>query len=111
MLLPSHFFFLAGYCDGSRSIVNGSGLNASVAGESLSFSIYLKDAYGYPSSVQVNILQVRIIHEVDSSDVLPTIKPRETLNGTKVLYEKHGIEVRSFICIMCLYITPLNLMT
>ncbi|XP_056845476.1 protein GAMETE EXPRESSED 2 [Raphanus sativus] len=90
--MPYEYTVYISYCDGSRSIVNGSGLNASVAGESLSFSIYLKDAYGYPSSVQVNILQVRIIHEVDSSDVLPTIKPRETLNGTKVLYEKHGIE-------------------
>lgn len=101
---PLSFIFLAGYCDGSRSIVNGSGLNASTAGESLGFSIYLKDAYGYPSSVQVNILQVQIIQEADdSSYILPTITPRETLNGTKVssyraatpLYEKHGGEVSS----------------
>lgn len=97
------FIFLTGYCDGARSIVNGSGLNASIAGEPLGFSIYLKDAYGYPSSVQVDILQVRIIQEADFSYVLPTIKPRETLNGTKVssyraatpLYEKHGGEVSS----------------
>ncbi|KAJ0232276.1 Protein GAMETE EXPRESSED 2 [Hirschfeldia incana] len=95
--MPYEYTVYIGYCDGSRSVVNGSGLNASTAGESLGFSIYLKDAYGYPSSVQVNILQVRIIREADSSDVLPTIKPRETLNGTKVLYEKHGIEEVSFL--------------
>ncbi|KAF3595159.1 hypothetical protein DY000_02025779 [Brassica cretica] len=33
------------YCDGSRSIVNGSGINAYTTRESLGFSIYLKDAY------------------------------------------------------------------
>ncbi|WZY79188.1 hypothetical protein YC2023_025572 [Brassica napus] len=55
--MPYEYTVYIGYCDGSRSIVNGSGLNASIAGESLGFSIYLKDAYGYPSSVQVNILQ------------------------------------------------------
>ncbi|CAH8299742.1 unnamed protein product [Eruca vesicaria subsp. sativa] len=82
--MPYEYTVYIGYCDGSRSIVNGSGLNASIAGESLDFSIYLKDAYGYPSSVQVNILLVQIILEADSSYVLPTIKPRETLNGTKV---------------------------
>ncbi|RID76505.1 hypothetical protein BRARA_B03474 [Brassica rapa] len=99
--MPYEYTVYIGYCDGSRSIVNGSGLNASTAGESLGFSIYLKDAYGYPSSVQVNILQVQIIQEADdSSYILPTITPRETLNGTKVssyraatpLYEKHGGE-------------------
>ncbi|CAH8359497.1 unnamed protein product [Eruca vesicaria subsp. sativa] len=84
--MPYEYTVYIGYCDGSRSIVNGSGLNASIAGESLDFSIYLKDAYGYPSSVQVNILQVKIIQEADSSYVLPTIKPRETLNGTKVSF-------------------------
>ncbi|CDY60426.1 BnaCnng36290D [Brassica napus] len=98
--MPYEYTVYIGYCDGARSIVNGSGLNASIAGEPLGFSIYLKDAYGYPSSVQVDILQVRIIQEADFSYVLPTIKPRETLNGTKVssyraatpLYEKHGGE-------------------
>ncbi|CAH8390453.1 unnamed protein product [Eruca vesicaria subsp. sativa] len=84
--MPYEYTVYIGYCDGSRSIVNGSGLNASIVGESLDFSIYLKDAYGYPSSVQVNILQVQIIQEADSSYVLPTIKPRETLNGTKVSF-------------------------
>ncbi|CAH8358393.1 unnamed protein product [Eruca vesicaria subsp. sativa] len=82
--MPYEYTVNIGYCDGLRSIVNGSGLNASIAGESLDFSIYLKDAYGYPSSVQVNILLVQIIQEADSSYVLPTIKPRETLNATKV---------------------------
>ncbi|KAG7537207.1 Immunoglobulin E-set [Arabidopsis suecica] len=95
--MPYVYTVYIGYCDGSRSIVNGSGINASIAGESLAFSIYLKDAYGYPSSVQVDILQVRIVLETDSSFILPTIQPREALNGTgsthqtaTPLYEKHG---------------------
>lgn len=44
----SFLFFLTGYCDGSRSIVNGSGINAYTTRESLGFSIYLKDAYVIP---------------------------------------------------------------
>ncbi|XP_010497325.1 PREDICTED: protein GAMETE EXPRESSED 2-like, partial [Camelina sativa] len=95
--MPYAYTVYIGYCDGSRSIVNGSGINASIAGASLGFSIYLKDAYGYPSSVQVDRLQVRILLEADSSFILPTIHPRETLNGTgsssqtaTPLYEKHG---------------------
>ncbi|CAH2044666.1 unnamed protein product [Thlaspi arvense] len=97
--MPYEYTVYIGYCDGSRSIVNGSGINASIAGESLGFSIFLKDAYGYPSPIQVNRLQVRIIQETDSSYVLPTIQPRETLNGTgpnykafTPLYEKLGGE-------------------
>lgn len=44
---------------------------------------YMKDADGYLSLVQVNRLQVRIIQEADdSSYILPTIQPRETLNGS-----------------------------
>ncbi|CAA7058847.1 unnamed protein product [Microthlaspi erraticum] len=81
--MPYEYTVYIGYCDGSRSIVNGSGINASVAGEALGFSIYLKDAYGYPSSVLVNRLQVRIILETDSSSILPTIQPRESLNRTR----------------------------
>ncbi|EOA12883.1 hypothetical protein CARUB_v10025856mg [Capsella rubella] len=95
--MPYAYTVYIGYCDGSRSIVNGSGINASIAGESLGFSVYLKDAYGYPSLVQVDRLQVRIVLEADSSFILPTIQPRETLNGTgsryqsaTPLYEKHG---------------------
>lgn len=46
--IPLFLFFLTGYCDGSRSIVNGSGINAYTTRESLGFSIYLKDAYVIP---------------------------------------------------------------
>ncbi|XP_033140525.1 protein GAMETE EXPRESSED 2 isoform X4 [Brassica rapa] len=113
--MPYEYTVYIGYCDGSRSIVNGSGLNASIAGESLGFSIYLKDAYGYPSSVQVNILQVKITQEADSSYILPTINPRETLNGTKVssylvappLYEKHVRSLTVYVVVQ----TPSRLMT
>ncbi|CAH2065290.1 unnamed protein product [Thlaspi arvense] len=56
--MPYEYTVYIGYCDGSRSIVNGSGINASIAGESLGFSIFLKDAYSYPSPIQVNRLQV-----------------------------------------------------
>ncbi|VVA93827.1 unnamed protein product [Arabis nemorensis] len=53
--MPYAYAVYIGYCDASRSIVNGSGINVSIARESLGFTIYLKDAYGTGSSYSTTI--------------------------------------------------------
>ena len=65
-----------------HSIVNGSGLNDSVAGEAAWFSVVLKDAYQYPAPVELERLQVHIVREFDSYHVQPRIYPIQTVNGT-----------------------------
>ncbi|XP_073120518.1 protein GAMETE EXPRESSED 2 [Henckelia pumila] len=81
--MPYDFSVYIGYCDGMNSIVNGSGLNDSVAGDTAKFSVFLKDAYLYPSPVEVESLQVRIVHEFDYSQILhPSILIREISNGS-----------------------------
>ncbi|KAL0376426.1 UNVERIFIED_CONTAM: protein GAMETE EXPRESSED 2 [Sesamum calycinum] len=82
---PSHLKAFAestGYCDGTNSIVNGSGLNNSVAGDIATFSVFLKDAYLYPSPVDLEKLQVQIFRESDSKIIHPSIRIRETINGS-----------------------------
>ncbi|KZV31138.1 protein GAMETE EXPRESSED 2-like [Dorcoceras hygrometricum] len=79
---PYDFAVYIGYCDGMNSIVNGSGLNDSVAGDTAKFSVFLKDAYLYPSPVEVESLQVRIVHEFDSQILHPIILIREIANGS-----------------------------
>ncbi|KAL7104906.1 hypothetical protein ACP275_07G011600 [Erythranthe tilingii] len=74
---PYDFTVYIGYCDGANSIVNGSGLNNSVAGETERFSIFLKDAYLYPSPVELESLRVQIMHESDFQIVRPIINIRE----------------------------------
>lgn len=64
------------------SIVNGTGLNHSVAGEVARFSIYLKDAFEYPSLIELEVLQVQILHEVDPQPLQPSIYPIRMVNGT-----------------------------
>ncbi|XP_073308626.1 protein GAMETE EXPRESSED 2 [Primulina huaijiensis] len=80
--MPYDFIVYIGYCDGMNSIVNGSGLNGSVAGDIAKFSVFLKDAYLYPSPVEVESLQVRIVHELDSQILHPIILTREIANGS-----------------------------
>ncbi|PIN00557.1 hypothetical protein CDL12_26938 [Handroanthus impetiginosus] len=79
--MPYDFIVYIGYCDGEKSMVNGSGLNNSVAGDFAKFSVFLKDAYLYPSSVDLQSLQVQIVHESDSHTIRPNITIREILNG------------------------------
>ncbi|XP_012828126.1 PREDICTED: LOW QUALITY PROTEIN: protein GAMETE EXPRESSED 2 [Erythranthe guttata] len=74
---PYDFTVYIGYCDGANSIVNGSGLNNSVAGETERFSVFLKDAYLYPSPVELESLRVQIMHESDFQIVHPIINIRE----------------------------------
>lgn len=73
--------FEIGYCDGLKSVVNGSGLNNSIAGEVAEFTVYLKDLYQYPSAVETERLQVQIVRESDSYHVSPTISPLHVING------------------------------
>lgn len=72
---------LTGYCDGKTSIVNGSGLNDSFAGETARFSVFLRDEYLYPSPVNLESLQVQIQHESDSKQISSNIRPLRTVNG------------------------------
>ncbi|XP_021741212.1 protein GAMETE EXPRESSED 2-like [Chenopodium quinoa] len=81
--MPYEFSVSIGDCDGFNSIVNGSGLNNSVAGQEARFSVYLKDAYQYPCPVEMNMLQVQISCPADAYMVLPTIYPLEESNGIK----------------------------
>ncbi|KAJ6908539.1 hypothetical protein NC651_018821 [Populus alba x Populus x berolinensis] len=73
--MPFSFNVFIGYADGSSSIVNGSGLNDSTAGEIAQFSIYLNDIFQYPSFVGVESIRVQIIRETDSYSVKPSINP------------------------------------
>ncbi|XVE65590.1 hypothetical protein DITRI_Ditri08aG0012400 [Diplodiscus trichospermus] len=75
--MPYAYTVFVGYCDGSESIVNGTGLYSSVAGELAEFSVYLNDASQYPSPVEVERLNVEIRREVDSTSVLPIIYPTQ----------------------------------
>ncbi|VFQ64926.1 unnamed protein product [Cuscuta campestris] len=80
--MPYQFTVYIGYCDGLGSIVNGTGLNHSVAGETARFSVYLRDAYEYPSLVELQVLHVQILHEVDSQPLQPIIHPKKMVNGS-----------------------------
>ncbi|CAL5413093.1 unnamed protein product [Camellia sinensis] len=80
--MPYNFTVFIGYCDGMKSIVNGSGLNDSVAGEVARFSVVLKDAYQYPAPVELEKLQVQIMREIDSYYVQSSIYPIQNVNGS-----------------------------
>lgn len=67
-----------------NSIVNGSGLNDSVAGEAARFSVLLKDAYLYPSLVEVESLQVKVVNEFDSYQPQASIHPMKMVHGIKI---------------------------
>lgn len=67
-----------------NSIVNGSGLNDSVAGEAARFSVLLKDAYLYPSLIELESLQVQIVNEFDSYHTQASIHPMKMVNGIKL---------------------------
>lgn len=70
-----------GFCNGSTSIVNGTGLNMSKAGEFAEFFVYLNDDLQYPSAVEIERLQVQVIRKIDSSIIRPTISPLQILGG------------------------------
>ncbi|XP_057957884.1 protein GAMETE EXPRESSED 2 [Malania oleifera] len=81
--MPYDYTVYVGYCDGSSSMVNGSGLDSSVAGEMAKFSVYLNDIYQYPSPVELERLRLQIVRKLDSLVVLPSIHPILVLNGSE----------------------------
>ncbi|KAJ7955133.1 protein GAMETE EXPRESSED 2 [Quillaja saponaria] len=81
--MPYAYTVFVGYCDGVNSIVNGSGLNASVAGQMAEFTVYLIDKYQYPSPVEAERLQVQIMRENDSHNIWPIIYPLQNINGSR----------------------------
>ncbi|XP_054805577.1 protein GAMETE EXPRESSED 2-like [Prosopis cineraria] len=84
--MPYAYTVYVGYCDGVKSVVNGSGLNDSVAGVLTEFSVYLNDIYQYPSPVEAELFQVLIFRGNDSYSISPTIYP--VLNTTGMCYYK-----------------------
>ncbi|GLU08406.1 hypothetical protein SLE2022_253210 [Rubroshorea leprosula] len=94
--MPYAYTVFVGYCDGFNSVVNGSGLNSSIAGEIAEFSVYLVDVFQYPSTVKVERLQVQIKRESDSYFVLPTIYPRQNINGSGSTGVLHDGSIREF---------------
>ena len=69
-----------------KSVVNGSGLNDSIAGAKQEFSVYLYDVYQYPSPVEADIVQVQILRENDSYSVSPFIY--HLLNKNGIFYDQ-----------------------
>ena len=62
-------------------MINGSGLNNSIAGAMSEFSVYLRDSFQYSSPVGLEMLQVQIVRETDSHNILPRITPMQIING------------------------------
>ncbi|XP_043812254.1 protein GAMETE EXPRESSED 2 isoform X4 [Manihot esculenta] len=79
--MPFAYTVFIGYCDGSASTVNGSGLNDSIAGEISQFSVYLFDIFQYPAFVELGSIKVQIVRENDSYYVQPSIVPIINGNG------------------------------
>lgn len=75
---------LLGYCDGSNSSANGSGLAHSIAGSTSSFSVFLEDHYGIPSPVETARLQVKILGKNAASYADPIISPAGEQNGNSI---------------------------
>ncbi|XP_044498159.1 protein GAMETE EXPRESSED 2-like isoform X2 [Mangifera indica] len=80
--MPFAYSVFVGYCDGLSSVVNGSGLNGSIAGEIAVFSVYLNDNFQFPSPVEIEMLKVQIIRENDSYQIRPSILPTQIVNGS-----------------------------
>ncbi|XP_043719038.1 protein GAMETE EXPRESSED 2 isoform X2 [Telopea speciosissima] len=80
--MPYDYTVFIGYCDGLKSVVNGSGLTGSVAGQISKFSVYLNDRYEYPSPIDADRIRVRILRKVDSANVWPSIYPMQLANAT-----------------------------
>lgn len=49
------------------------------------FTIYLNDIYQYPSPVELEWLQVKIVRVIDSYHLLPSIYALQIVNGTSIL--------------------------
>ncbi|GAV64153.1 Filamin domain-containing protein [Cephalotus follicularis] len=80
--MPYAYTVFVGYCDGLNSVINGSGLNDSVAGETAEFTVYLNDKFQYPSPVELERIHVLIASEVDSYYAMASIVPLTIFNGS-----------------------------
>ncbi|KAM1923418.1 hypothetical protein ACFX15_021336 [Malus domestica] len=80
--MPYAYTVFVGYCNGTNSVVNGSGLSSSTAGVLAEFSVYLNDAFQYPSPVEIERLEVQIVRANDSYNVQSSIFPMQTINGS-----------------------------
>ncbi|XP_073002340.1 protein GAMETE EXPRESSED 2 [Typha latifolia] len=69
-----------GYCNGSNSLVNGSGLANSVAGRMSSFTVFLKDRYHNPSPVEAERLYVQIVIRNGTVHLHPFIFPLRNIS-------------------------------
>ncbi|PAN12526.1 hypothetical protein PAHAL_2G270300 [Panicum hallii] len=67
------FDVFVGYCNGSNSFANGSGLAHSVVGSASSFAVYLEDEYNNPSPVETSRLQVKILAKKGTAYADPII--------------------------------------
>ncbi|KAI4330441.1 hypothetical protein MLD38_028731 [Melastoma candidum] len=80
--MPYTYTVYVGYCDGSKSVLNGTGLNKSVAGEVQVFSVFLNDLFQYPFLAKAEMLRVNIVRQNDSHSILPSVYPVQSLNGS-----------------------------
>ncbi|XP_004298140.1 PREDICTED: protein GAMETE EXPRESSED 2-like [Fragaria vesca subsp. vesca] len=80
--MPYAYTVFVGYCNGTNSVVNGTGLNSSIAGERSEFSVYLNDAYQNPSPVGIERLEIQILREIDFYHVKSGIFPIQIINGS-----------------------------
>ncbi|KAJ0602889.1 putative immunoglobulin-like protein [Helianthus annuus] len=83
MDMPYDFSIYTGYCDDPHSRVYGPGIHDSIAGKDSRFTVSLKDAYQYPSLIELERLQVQITLPSLSLRVNPQIRPRGDHHGTQ----------------------------
>nr|GEZ06067.1 hypothetical protein [Tanacetum cinerariifolium] len=79
--MPYEFHVFVGYCNGTTSIVNGSGITGSSAGEVTKFSVYLRDTHGLSSPIELERLELQITVLSLSLRVYPQIYPKVSVNG------------------------------
>ncbi|XP_078150864.1 gamete expressed 2 [Carex rostrata] len=69
-----------GYCDGTKSFANGSGLASSTAGRMSSFMVFLTDQYNNPSPVKAERLHVKFISSTSGAAIRPIVFPLRNLS-------------------------------
>ncbi|KAJ4761187.1 Protein GAMETE EXPRESSED 2 [Rhynchospora pubera] len=69
-----------GYCDGSKSFANGSGLASSLAGRMSSFMVFLTDQFNNSSPIKVELLNVQLISSSGGTAISPIVFPLRNLS-------------------------------
>ncbi|KAK1293769.1 Protein GAMETE EXPRESSED 2 [Acorus calamus] len=72
---PLSFNVKPGYCDGLNSVVNGSGLASSDAGQISYFSVYLEDMDHNPAPVEPDRLHVKIMRRDGAFSIRADVTP------------------------------------